>query len=47
MIIPVDDVATPTDEEIITAYVALGFDEESAGVYLAVLRNPDPRFEVD
>ncbi|WP_448808361.1 hypothetical protein [Agromyces bauzanensis] len=47
MIIPVDDVATATDEEIIAAYLKLGFDEESAGVYLAVLRNPDLRFEVD
>lgn len=47
MIVPVDNVAKATDEEIVAAYLELGFDEQEARVYLGVLRNPDPRFTVD
>lgn len=36
-----------TDAEIIAAYVNDGETEDVARVYLAVLRNPDPRFVID
>ncbi|MFD4111610.1 hypothetical protein ACFWWU_36465 [Streptomyces sp. NPDC058650] len=47
MILPDVDVATATDDEIIAGYVELGFDEDDARTYLAVIRNPDPRFPVE
>lgn len=42
-----EDVEHATDAEIIAAYVNDGETEDVARAYLAVLRNPDPRFVVD
>lgn len=47
MILPDIDVARATDEEIIAAYVAEGMSEDTARVYLAVIRDPDPKFPID
>lgn len=47
MILPRIDVASATDEEIIAAYLEEGVTEDTARVYLAVLRDPDPAFPID
>ncbi|MDQ0894435.1 hypothetical protein [Agromyces ramosus] len=47
MIVPVENVATATDAEIIAAYLELGYDEAEAQANLIVLRNPSDRFLVD
>lgn len=49
VIIPMsmEEIDTATDEEIIAAYLEVGVGETAAHAYLAVLRNPDPRFVVD
>lgn len=47
MIVPVEDVATATDEEIIAGYLELGYDEDEAQANLFVLRHISDRFLVD
>ncbi|MEO8094418.1 MAG: hypothetical protein ABI632_05715 [Pseudolysinimonas sp.] len=45
MIVPDVDLETATDDEIVAAYIREGFSEATARIYLAQLRNTDPRFQ--
>jgi hypothetical protein len=47
MIHPDVDLDAASDDEIIAAYLAIGFDRAEAIVYLHVIRNRDSRFACD
>jgi len=48
VITPVLDLETATDEQIIAAYIDMGFSESVASAYLAQLRGePSSEFPVD
>lgn len=47
MIAPMVDLESATHAEAVESYAEDGIPEEAARVYLAVLRNPDPRLPID
>lgn len=48
MIVPSGDTATMTDAEVLAGYAAIGISENTARIYLAVLRaEPNPDRPID